>query len=119
MVIIEFDPHKRTHTASALDPGHAPSAGRAADRRHAGRLQAAAAMGAAVRVAALGGGNARGLGRHLAQWLTARGEHVDVPSTATAAFASSRAVAARTTSSTRAVAASVAALARRRPTGRR
>jgi transposase len=85
VIVIGVDPHKRTHTASALDaatnrvvatvqidaslPGY----------RHLLRWSAQfAERGWAVE-------NARGLGRHLAQWLTARGEVVsDVPSTATA-----------------------------------
>ena len=85
VVIIGVDPHKRTHTASALEPGthrvlatlqiHATLAGYRQLARWAARFE--------VRRWAVE--NARGLGRHLAQWLAARGERVeDVPCTATA-----------------------------------
>ena len=85
MVIIGVDPHKRTHTASALEPGsHRVLATVQIDASPAGyrRLLRWAAAFASRRWAVE---NARGLGRHLAQWLVARGEFVqDVPSTATA-----------------------------------
>lgn len=84
-MIIGIDPHKMSHTANAVDPATNSTA-------------------AAVRIDASLAGyrelmrwskqfpdrrwaveNARGLGRHLAQWLVARGEVVlDVPCTATA-----------------------------------
>ena len=84
-MIIGIDPHKMSHTANAVDPTTNASA-------------------ASLRIEALLSGyrellrwskqfpdrrwavsNARGLGRHLAQWLVARGEVVlDVPSSATA-----------------------------------
>jgi transposase len=85
VVIIGVDPHKRTHTASALEPG---------THRVLGTLQIDATLasyGQLLRWAARFGDrrwaveNARGLGRHLAQWLAARGERVDdVACTATA-----------------------------------
>lgn len=84
MVIIEFDPHKRTPTASTLDP---------ATHRVLATLQITATLAGyrqllrwAQRFKSRRWAveNARGLGRHLTQWLTARGGHVDVPSTATA-----------------------------------
>ena len=85
MVIIGVDPHKRTHTASALEPGsHRVLATLQIDATLAGYRQLArwAARFEARRWAVE---NARGLGRHLAQWLAARGERVeDVPCTATA-----------------------------------
>jgi hypothetical protein len=85
MVIIGVDPHQRTHTASALEPGsHRVLATVQTDASPAGyrRLLRWAAAFASRRWAVE---NARGLGRHLAQWLVARGEFVqDVPSTATA-----------------------------------
>ncbi|GAB2991943.1 hypothetical protein GCM10027184_52510 [Saccharothrix stipae] len=85
MVVIGVDPHKSSHTAAALDSGTHSTleairveatlaeyrrlltwARRFDDRRWAVE-------------------NARGLGRHLTQWLIARGETVvDVPPTATA-----------------------------------
>jgi hypothetical protein len=85
VITIGVDPHKSTHTASALlDVTHEP----------AGSLQIEATLAgyrALLRWAKRFGQrrwaveNARGLGRHLAQWLVARGEQVvDVPSTATA-----------------------------------
>jgi transposase len=85
VVIIGVDPHKRTHTANAVQPGtneviaalqvDASLAGYRSLLRWARRFES---RRWAVE-------NARGLGRHLAQWLVARGEHVeDVPSTATA-----------------------------------
>ena len=85
MIIIGVDPHKSTHTANAVD---------AAANKTAGSLQIDASLPGYRRLLRWAGQfgerrwaveNARGLGRHLAQWLTARGEHVvDVPSTATA-----------------------------------
>ena len=85
MITIGVDPHKSSHTATALDEvTHRPVAsmrmestlpGYRALLRWAGRFP--------QRQWAVE--NARGLGRHLAQWLVARGETVlDVPSTATA-----------------------------------
>ena len=85
VVIIGVDPHKRTHTASALEPGtHRVLATVQVDATLAGYRQLArwAARLSDRRWAVE---NARGLGRHLAQWLAARGEQVDdVPCTATA-----------------------------------
>jgi transposase len=85
MVIIGVDPHKRTHTASALEPG---------SHRVLATLQVDATLGgyrqlsrwaARFEVRRWAVENARGLGRHLAQWLAARGEQVDdVPCAATA-----------------------------------
>ena len=85
MVIIGVDPHKRMHVASVVEP---------ATNRQVAALEIEASLAGyrrllkwagSVRRAALGGGEHSGLGRHLAQWLLARGEVVeDVPSTATA-----------------------------------
>ncbi|WP_037353482.1 IS110 family transposase [Amycolatopsis orientalis] len=85
MVVIGVDPHKSSHTAAALEPG----AGAAL-----GTVRVEAALPGYRRLLAWGRGfgqrrwaveNAWGLGRHLAQWLVARGETVvDVPATATA-----------------------------------
>src|SRR5262249_53254343 len=85
MVIIGVDPHKRTHTASALQPGtHAVIATLKVDASLAGYRQLMRwAAGFGQRRWAVE--NACGLGGHLAQWLVARGEAVeDVPSTSTA-----------------------------------
>ena len=80
-----MDPHKRTHTASVVEPGSAAVLA---------TMQAETSLPGYRRLLwwAAGFGeqrwaveNARGLGGHLAQWLLARGEIVeDVPSTATA-----------------------------------
>jgi transposase len=85
VIIIGVDPHKSTHTASAVD---------AVTNKTAGALQVDASLAGyrqLLRWATQFGErrwaveNARGLGRHLAQWLAARGEQVvDVPSTAIA-----------------------------------
>lgn len=85
MVVIGVDPHKRTHTASALEPGthrvldsieiEATLAGYRRLLRWASRFD--------QRWWAVEG--ARGFDRHLTGWLLARGELVhDAPSTATA-----------------------------------
>jgi transposase len=85
VVIIGIDPHKRTHTASAM---HLDTSTVLAT------MQIDASLSGYRRLLTWAAGftqrrwaveNARGLGRHLAQWLLARGEVVeDVPSTATA-----------------------------------
>lgn len=85
VVIIGVDPHKRTHTASAVEP---------ATSNVFATLQIDASLAGYRRLLRWASSfderrwaieNARGLGRHLAQWLVARGEAVDdVPSTATA-----------------------------------
>jgi transposase len=85
LVIIGVDPHKRTHTASVVETG--------TDKVLA-TLQIDASPAGYRRLLKWASGfeqrrwaveNARGLGRHLAQWLVAREEVVDdVPSTATA-----------------------------------
>jgi transposase len=85
VIIIGVDPHKRTHTASALEPGtHRVLATLQIDATLAGYRQLAR-WAAQFEVRRWAVENARGLGRHLAQWLAARGEQVDdVPCTATA-----------------------------------
>jgi hypothetical protein len=99
LIIIGVDPHKWTHTANAVD---------AVSNTAVSTLQIDASLGgyrqllrwsARFRERRWAVENARGLGRHLAQWLAARGERVeDVPSTAGHVCGSSRAVgAARTT----------------------
>jgi transposase len=85
MIIIGVDPHKRLHVASAIDP---------ATNRQVAAVQVEASLAGyrqLLRWADKFGErrwaveNAHGLGRHLTQWLLARGEAVeDVPSTATA-----------------------------------
>ena len=84
-MIIGVDPHKSSHTAAAVDPTTNTSAGSVrVEASLAGyrQLMRWAARFPERRWAVEG---ARGLGRHLAEWLVARGEVVlDVPSTATA-----------------------------------
>jgi transposase len=85
MIIIGVDPHKRMHVASVVDP---------ATNRQVTTLQVEASLAGYRRLLKWAGGfgerrwaveNAHGLGRHMTQWLLARGEVVaDVPSTATA-----------------------------------
>ncbi|MCC8243086.1 IS110 family transposase [Saccharothrix luteola] len=85
MIVIGVDPHKSSHTAAALDH---------ATHGTLGTIRAEATLGDYRRLLAWARRwserrwtveNARGLGRHLAQWLIARGETVvDVPPTATA-----------------------------------
>ena len=84
-MIIGIDPHKMSHTANAVDPAtNSTAASLRIDASLAGyrELMRWAKQFPERRWAVE---NARGLGRHLAQWLVARGEVVlDVPSTATA-----------------------------------
>ena len=84
MVIIGVDPHKSVHVASAVDP---------ATNRRIDTIKAEASLAGYRRLLRWADKlerrwaieNARGLGRHLAQWLVARDEVVDdVPSTAAA-----------------------------------
>ena len=87
MVIIGVDPHKRTHTASAVEPAHEPAAGDVADRRVACWLPAAAEVGRRVRASARWAvENARGSGPASGAVAGRRESEVvdDVPSTATA-----------------------------------
>jgi transposase len=84
MMVIGVDPHKRQHTAAALErltqrqcDSLAIEANLAGYRRLLAWAKQWPERTWAVE-------NARGLGRHLAQWLLARGETVvDVPATAT------------------------------------
>jgi transposase len=84
-MIIGIDPHKMSHTANAVNPAtNSTAASLRIDASPAGyrELMRWAKQFPERRWAVE---NARGLGRHLAQWLVARGEVVlDVPSTATA-----------------------------------
>ncbi|GAA1316057.1 IS110 family transposase [Saccharothrix xinjiangensis] len=85
MVVIGVDPHKSSHTAAALDSDTHSTLGTVrvdATLVEYRRLLTWARRFGERRWAVE---NARGLGRHLAQWLIARGETVvDVPPTATA-----------------------------------
>jgi transposase len=85
MVIIGVDPHKSTHTATAIDPQ---------TNRTVASVRIDASLVDYRRLLRWAGQfdhrrwaveNAEGLGRHLSSWLLARGEDVvDVPSAATA-----------------------------------
>jgi transposase len=85
MMIIGVDPHKSTHTATAVDPQ---------TNRTVASVRIEASLADYRRLLRWAGQfdrrrwaieNAEGLGRHLSSWLLARGEDVvDVPSAATA-----------------------------------
>ena len=85
MMLIGIDPHKATHTATAVEPGtnrEVASIRIDASLKEYQRMLKWSARWPQRRWAIE---NAEGLGRHLASWLLARGEDVvDVPSTATA-----------------------------------
>jgi transposase len=85
LVVIGVDPHKLTHTASALAAGsNEVIASLQIDASSAG-YRSLLRWAKAFPQRRWAVENARGLGRHLAQWLLARGEVVqDVPCTATA-----------------------------------
>ncbi|MEU8976336.1 IS110 family transposase [Streptomyces monashensis] len=84
MILLGVDPHKSTHTATAVDP---------ASNQQLESLRTEASLTEYRRLLAWARRwpqrawvveNASGLGRHLTQWLIARGETViDVPATAT------------------------------------
>jgi transposase len=84
-MMIGIDPHKTTHTATAVEPGtHQEVASIRIDAtlRQYRRMLTWAQQWPQRRWAVE---NAEGLGRHLTSWLLARGEDVvDVPTTATA-----------------------------------
>ncbi|MFC8015767.1 IS110 family RNA-guided transposase [Streptomyces cinereoruber] len=84
MILIGVDPHKSTHTATAVDPTSNQQLGSLrieASLAEYRRLLSWARRWAQRKWAVE---NANGLGRHLAQWLIARGENVvDVPASAT------------------------------------
>ena len=85
MIIIGIDPHKSTHTATALDP---------VTNSEVGTLRIEASVFDYRRLMTWAKAwpqrrwaieNAQGLGHHVAQWLLALGEEVvDIPTTATA-----------------------------------
>ncbi|WP_067681853.1 IS110 family transposase [Nocardia miyunensis] len=85
MIVIGIDPHKRTHTATAVDP---------VSNADLGSIRIEATLDGYKRLIAWSKSwpqrrwaveNADGLGRHLARWLLGGGEAVvDVPATATA-----------------------------------
>ena len=85
MMLIGIDPHKSTHTATAVEPGtnlEVASIRIDATLKEYRRMLTWAQQWPQRRWAIE---NAEGLGRHLTSWLLARGEDVvDVPTTATA-----------------------------------
>ena len=98
-MIIGVDPHKSSHTATAVDPAtNTAVASLRVDASLAGYRQLLR-WSAQFEDRCWAIENARGLGRHLAQWLVGRDEVVlDVASTATARVRElSQAGAARTT----------------------
>ncbi|QEV06868.1 IS110 family transposase [Streptomyces prasinus] len=84
MILLGVDPHKSTHTATAVDPS---------SNRQLASIRIEASLPEYRRLLTWARRwpqrkcaveNAKGLGRHLAQWLIARGESVvDVPASAT------------------------------------
>lgn len=85
MVVIGIDPHKSSHTAAALDSGTHKTLDTVRVDATLAEYRRLLAWGRRFAERRWAVENARGLGRHLAQWLIARGEAVmDVPPTATA-----------------------------------
>ncbi|MYV46912.1 IS110 family transposase, partial [Streptomyces sp. SID2888] len=84
VILLGVDPHKSTHTATAVEPESNQQVGTMrieASLTDYRRLLAWAKRWPQRKWAVE---NANGLGRHLAQWLIARGESVvDVPAAAT------------------------------------
>ena len=85
-MIIGVDPHKGSHTATAVSPTmNTPASPLRIDATLAPGTGSCSAPGTAFPERQWAVDNAHGLGRHLAQWLIARGETViDVHTTATA-----------------------------------
>jgi transposase len=85
MIVIGIDPHKRSHTATAVDPATNSDIGSIRFDATIADYQAMVAWAKRWPQRHWAIENAQGLGHHLAQWLITRGEVVlDVPSTATA-----------------------------------
>ena len=84
-MIIGIDPHKMSHTANAVDPATNTTAASLRIDASLARYRELMRWAKQFPDRRWAVENARWLGRHLAQWLVARGEVVlDVPSTATA-----------------------------------
>ena len=85
MIIIGIDPHKSTHTATALDPVTNSDVGSLRIEASLAEYQRLIVWAKAWPQRTWAIENADGFGHHLAQWLLARGEVVlDIPTTATA-----------------------------------
>ena len=85
MMLIGVDPHKSTHTATAVEPGTNAEVASIRIEATLGEYRRMLTWAARWPQRRWAIENAEGLGRHLASWLLARGEEVvDVPATATA-----------------------------------
>jgi transposase len=85
MVVIGVDPHKSTHTATALNPATNSDVGSLRIKASIAEYQRLIVWAKAWPERTWAIENADGLGHHLALWLLARGEAVlDIPTTATA-----------------------------------
>jgi transposase len=85
MIVIGVDPHKSTHTATALDPVTNSEVGTLRIEASVFDYQRMLTWAKAWPQRRWAIENAQGLGHHVAQWLLARGEQVvDVSTTATA-----------------------------------
>lgn len=85
MIVIGIDPHKSTHTATAVDPATNRDLGSVRIRSSFDDYAHLITWSKAWPDRIWAVENASGLGHHLTQWLISRGEAVvDVPSTATA-----------------------------------
>lgn len=85
MIVIGIDPHKSTHTATALDPATNTDLGSLRIEASLAEYQRLIVWAKAWPERTWAIENADGLGHHLALWLLARGEVVlDIPTTATA-----------------------------------
>ena len=85
MIVIGVDPHKSTHTATALDPATNSDVGSVRIDSSLAEYQRLIGWAKAWPERTWAIENADGLGHHLALWLLARGEVVlDIPTTATA-----------------------------------
>ncbi|MBV1856688.1 IS110 family transposase [Catellatospora tritici] len=84
MVVIGVDPHKRQHTAAAIQRTTQQQLGSVTIEANLDEYRRLLAWARQWPQRTWAVENARGLGRHLAQWLLAWGETVvDVPATAT------------------------------------
>ena len=85
MMVIGIDPHKSTHTATAVDPHTNRATASLRIDANLGEYRRLMRWARQFEQRRWAVENAEGLGRHLSTWLLARGEQVvDVPTTATA-----------------------------------
>ena len=111
MIVIGIDPHKSSHTASALDVASHQLSDRVRIEANLTDYRRLLSWAKRIEQRQWAVENAEGLGRHLAQWLLARGETVlDVPTTATARVRELSRGRRKTDTLDAAAAASVAAL---------